>query len=139
MKVFTPYLLKFILVAAGLTVLFRSVLSYGIESRTAPIIILAAIFYGLALFASGWYFGVRDARYLPIYDIGFRLHLATYIVHISISELWFVLRFKSGYEQLETVHWTAVYWGILLFIHFLFFLSARKRSISGLDKTDLFE
>ncbi|WP_257666763.1 hypothetical protein [Parapedobacter tibetensis] len=139
MKDLTPYLIRFSIVAAVSTVAFRYFLSYGIENNSAEVIIFAATLYGVALFTVGWYFGRNDARHLPILDVGFRFHLMTYLVHIVISELWFLAKMNSSLESAQTVHLTALYWGIFVLIHFILFRLARRKSIRGLDKTELFE
>jgi hypothetical protein len=138
-KLTTPHLLKFALAATVLTILFRYFLSFGIESNLSFIIVLSAVLYFACMFVSGWYFGKKDSNYLPIYDVGFRFHFATYLVHNLISELWFMLSFNSVYEKVCIVHSTAIFWGIGLLFHFLCFLRVRNKSIGGLDKQDLFE
>ena len=139
MKFVTPYLLRFTLAAAILTVVFRYFLSYGIEVDSGAIIIVSASLYGFLMFGSGWYCGHKESDYLPIYDIGFRFHLTTYVVHNAITLLWLGLGFGSLYEDMKFSVMVAIYWGILLFIHFIFFLWSRKNSIKNLDKKDLFE
>lgn len=139
MKALTPNLLKFILVAIVLTLVFRYFLSYGIAAKSNLIITVSAGLYGLLMFSSGFFFGKRDGEYLPFYDIGFRSHLATYIICNGIGELWFLLGLNSGYEKIEVIHQTAIIWGMFLFAHFCFFLYTRKNAVVGLDKDDLFE
>ena len=139
MKTITPFLLKFALTALILTIIFRYFLSYGIENKSSIIITFSAIIYGVSMFISGWIFGKKDGEYLPIYDVGFRFHLTTYLIHNIISELWFIFGFNSHYEKIGTIHSTAIIWGIFLIIHFIFFLWARKNSINNLNKEDLFE
>ncbi|NLV38125.1 MAG: hypothetical protein GXY66_02815 [Bacteroidales bacterium] len=114
-------------------------MSYGIEVDSGAIIIVSASLYGFLMFGSGWYFGHKESDYLPIYDIGFRFHLTTYVVHNAITLLWLGLGFGSQYEDMKFSVMVAIYWGILLFIHFIFFLWSRKNSIKNLDKKDLFE
>ena len=65
--------------------------------------------------------------------------LTTYVVHNAITLLWLGLGFGSQYEDMKFSVMVAIYWGILLFIHFIFFLWSRKNSIKNLDKKDLFE
>ena len=139
MKTITPYLLRFALTATILTIVFRYFLSYGIENQSGIIITISATIYGLLMFASGWYFGRKDEEYLPIYDVGFRFHLTTYLIHNGISLLWIGLGFGSKNENLNVSIMVAIYWGIFLLIHFAFFLWARKNSINNLDKEDIFE
>ena len=139
MKTVTSFLLKFALTATLLTVIFRYCLSYGIDNGASVIIVLSAALYALAMFVSGWYFGKKDGEYLPIFDIGLRYHLATYLVHNIISELWFAFGFNSRYEETGIIHSTAIIWGIVLMIHFIFYLLARRSSINNLHKEDLFD
>ena len=139
MKTITPSLQRFALTTTILTVVFRYFLSYGIESQNQLVMILSAILYGLSMFAAGWYFGVKDGEYLPIFDVGFRFHTTTYVIHNGISLLWIGLGFGSHYEKIDTPLMTTIYWGVFLFIHFLFYLWARKNSIDDLDKDEIFD
>jgi hypothetical protein len=139
MKTITHFLLRFALTATALTIVFRYFLSYGIENKSSILIALSAILYGVAMFISGWLFGKKDEEYLPIYDVGFRFHFTTYLIHNLISLLWFGFGFNSHFEKIETIYTTAIIWGAFLIGHFLIFLWARKNSINNLDKEDLFE
>jgi hypothetical protein len=139
MKIITSFLLKFALAATVLAIIFRYCLSYGIENQTTAIIVLSAVLYAIGMFIVGWHFGKKDRIYLPIHDVGFRFHAATYLIHNSISELWFVFGFNSDYEKIGMIHLQATIWGFFLLCHLLFFLWAKKKSINGLDKTELFE
>ncbi|MFV0540062.1 MAG: hypothetical protein ACK5MZ_02340 [Aestuariibaculum sp.] len=139
MKTITPYLLRFALTITVLTLVFRFFLSYGIAHQSNLITILSAALYFMAMFASGWYFGQKDGEYLPIYDVGFRFHLTTYLVHTGITFLWILLGFGAEAERIGISVYIAVYWGIILLAHFVFYLWARKQAIDSLDKDDLFE
>jgi len=139
MKLITHHLIKFAIAAMVLTLLFRYSLSYGIETGSNLIVVLSAAIYAIGMFITGWTFGEKDSRYLPIYDVGFRFHLTTYIVHSIISELWFVSGFNSKYEDIAIIHTTAAIWGFFLLGHFVFFLRTRKNTINHLDKEDLFD
>lgn len=139
MKIITPYLLRFTITAAILTLVFRFTLSHGIENQMLILIGASSGIYGALMFVSGWIFGRKDSEYLPIFDIGFRFHLSTYIVHNLISLLWLGLGFGSQYESISITYMVAGYWGVSLIIHFIFYLIARKRSIDSLDKEDIFE
>jgi|SRR5690606_10556382 hypothetical protein len=135
----TPHLIIFALIATLLAVLFRYFLSYGIEHQSTATVILSAVSYALGMFASGWHLGSKDSAYLPILDVGFRFHLTTYLTHNGVSLLWFALGLNSGYESVTVVHMTAGIWSVILILHFVCFLWARKHSIKGLDKHNLFE
>lgn len=139
MKTITPFLLLFAFTAILLTIGFRYFLSYGITHKSSFIIILSAALYAVSMFIAGWYFGKKDGNYLPVLDIGFRFHFTTYSIHNGISLLWFVLGYNATYEKIQTVYNIAIIWGVLLIVHFLFFLWTRKYAINSLDKDDLFE
>jgi len=135
-KTITPPLLKFVVAATALTIIFRFFMSYAIDTHSLVIMILPPISYFIGMFTLGFYFGKKDGNFLPIYDVGFRFHLATYLVFISISELWFFL----GIGRIEyNIHLTALIWGIFLLLHFFMFLILRKKSYKGLAKEELFE
>ena len=133
-KIFTTFLLKFALVATVLAIVFRLALTYGVKNELNLFIILLSVLYSICMFAAGWYYGKKDANYLPIYDVGFRFHFTTYLVFVSIGELALCFGLNAA-----GIHITAIIWGIFLVIHFLFFLWARKKSIQGLSKEELFE
>lgn len=139
MKTITPYLLRFALIVTPLTIVFRYFLSYGIENQSRIIITVSAVTYGLFMFVLGWYFGRKDGEYLPIFDVGFRFHLTTYLIHNGISLLWIGLGLGSRYENLNLSMMVTIYWGIFLLLHFIFYIWARKNSIDSLNKEDLFE
>lgn len=139
MRLITPYLLKFAATAIVLTILFRFCLSYTIEHRLIIMIIISAVLYGCLMAFTGWHFGKQEGEYLPIFDVGFRFHLTTFIIHAGISELWFASGFQSRYEKVQVIHMTVLVWLAFLLIHFFFYLYARKKSIDGLDRNDLFE
>jgi len=134
-KFITPSLLKFAVSVAALTIIFRLFLDYGVDIQSKIIISLSAIIYFIVMLALGFYFGYKDGQFLPIYDVGFRFHLTTYIVFISISELWYFL----GFREENSIHKTALIWVIFLFLHFLLFLIMRKKSFKGLHKEELFD
>jgi|SaaInlStandDraft_1057018.scaffolds.fasta_scaffold18744_4 hypothetical protein len=135
----TPNLIKFTLVTIILTILFRIGLSTSITNGMMIAVILSAIIYAISMWINGSYFGRKEYEYLPIYDIGFRFHLSTFIAHNLISLLWFVFGFESKYENINVIYITALIWSVLLIIHFVYYLSVRKSSIKNLDKEDLFE
>lgn len=139
MKTITPFLLRFILVITLLTILFRFFLSYGITHESLVLIILSASLYGVLMFVSGWHFGKKDSEYLPLYDVGFRFHLATYIVHNGISMLWFAFGFNSPMEKVSVVYITAIVWVVILLVHLAFFIGTRRYAIKNLHRDNLFE
>ena len=139
MKAITPPLLKFAIVALLLTIAFRFMLSYGIDHQSLTIINTSSVIYGSLMFISGWIFGKKDGEYLPIFDIGFRFHLMTYIIHNAVSMLWLAMGLGAKNESLGIAYQVAAYWGVFLVIHFIFYIMARKRTIDNLDVEDIFE
>lgn len=135
----TKYLLVFALVATLLSLCYREVLSFGVAHRYTGIIGLASVLYFVTMFAAGWITGYKEARYLPIADIGFRWHLTTYLIFMAVGILWYTLGYAAPNESIVTLWHTALSWGILLFIHFIFYLWRRHKSIKGLKKEEIFE
>lgn len=139
MKMLTPNLLKFAIVAALLTVLFRYLLSSLLSRGEFPLLIPLGIGYFIAMFVSGWIFGKKDYEYLPMLDFSFRIHFITYVICNVIGQAWFLLGLQSHHESVRSAHMMALLWGIALTIHFVIYLTGRKHRIKGLNKTDLFE
>lgn len=135
----TKNLLTFAWVTLLLTIIFRAGLSTAITNKMTIAIILCAIIYAILMWFNGRYFGKKDYEYLPLYDVGFRFHLSTFIAHNTVSLLWFVFAFESKYENIKVIYITALIWLFFLILHFLYFLSIRKSSIKNLDKDNLFE
>lgn len=138
-KLITPNLSKFTLAAVLLTIIFRIGLSTAITNQITIAIILSAVLYGILMWLNGSYFGKKEYEHLPIYDIGFRFHLATFLAHNVVSILWFSLAFQSKYENIKVIYTTALLWSIFLIIHLVYYLSIRKSTINNLNKEDLFE
>lgn len=140
MKTFiTNNLLKFTLVTTMLTILFRITLSSSITNKMTLGVIICSILYGILMWFNGRYFGRKEYEYLPIYDIGFRFHLFTFLAHNLVSILWFVFAFESKYENIKVIYITALIWSVILIIHLIYYLSVRKETIKDLDKENLFE
>ena len=139
MKLITSFLLRFAVSATLLTLIFRYFLSQSIELHSFLSAILTASLYAISMFLIGWYFGKRDREHMPIFDVGFRFHLTTYLIHNIISELWFVFGFNSANENITSIHFTALIWGCLLFVHYIFFLRTRNQTVNHIHKKDLFD
>ena len=135
----THALLKFALVAAVLTIAFRFSLSYGIANQIKVVIYLSSLVYFSVMFISGWYFGKKDKEYLPVSDLGFRFHLTTFVVFNLVTEIFYRMDLQSKVELLRDSHRTIIYWLPFLIIHFIFYLFAKRKTIKGIDKDNLFE
>jgi len=135
----TKYLVIFALLTVIFTIVFRFFLSYGIDIENASIILGSAAFYAISMLFIGWYFGKRDGEYTEVIDTGFKVHFTTYIIHNLISELWFLSGLNSSRESITVVHYTAIFWGLGLLLHFLYYMWMRRKSVDGLDDDDLFE
>lgn len=135
----TPNLVKFTLLTILLTVLFRIALSSFITNQMIVAVVMTSIVYGVLMWFNGSFFGRKDYEDLPIYDVGFRFHLATFLTHNVISILWFSFGFQSKYESVRIIYLTAAIWSLFLLAHFIYYLSVRKSTVNGLDREDLFE
>jgi len=139
MKLISKNLLIFSGILFFLTVVFRYFLSSMLQNHLFNEAWMLSIIYGIIVFISGWIFGKKDKWHLPLYDIGFRFHLATYLICNSLAEIWHIAGFQSQYEKIKVVHITAIVWGIFLLIHFILYLLTRKNAIEGIKKTEIFE
>ncbi|MFO8023050.1 MAG: 2TM domain-containing protein [Perlabentimonas sp.] len=139
MKALTKNLLIFSVSLILLTILFRFSLSTMLQNRLFFSVWIVAVAYGIIVFIMGWVFGKRDNLNLPLYDVGFRFHLATYVICNLIGEIWYLLDLQSDYEKIRTIHLTALFWGIGLLIHFIIYLITRKDAIKGIKKSEIFE
>lgn len=139
MKAITNNLMYFTIFFFIGAIVFRYSLSHSIENRAYNLVWIIAVVYFVFNFLIGWLFVKRDYETLPLYDLGFRFHFVTYLLFNMVSILWFVFGFHSHFESIRIVYFTALFWGIGLLIHFLFYLIARKNSINGLNKEDIFE
>lgn len=139
MKTITINQLTFAGVLIIITIAFRYGLSTLLMNMEFTWAWLIAASYALSVFAAGWVLGKKDYESLPLYDISFKFHLITYLVCNIIAELWFLLGFQSQFESVKSVWLTALFWGIGLIIHFILYLFARKNSIKGIEKSEIFD
>jgi len=139
MTVLTKTLRNFAIFFLVGTIVFRFCLSHFIDNHSYPLIWTSAVLFFVYNFGIGWYFGKKDHETLPIFDIGFRFHLVTYLIFNIVSEIWFLMGFQSQFETIVTIHCTAIIWGTFVLIHGIFYLIARRRSINGLNRSELFE
>jgi len=139
MKIFTKNLILFSVSLFLLTVSFRYLLSTLLQNQSFSYAIILSVAYGVIIFFISLFFAKRDKSDLPWYDVGFRFHLATYIVCNLVAECWFVLRLQSDYEKVKAIHLTVFIWGFGLCIHFIYFLITRKNTINGIRKSEIFE
>ncbi len=105
-KYITPPFLGFIATAILLTVAARFCISASLNHYAMKAVIISPLAYAMLMFAAGWWLGSKDAKYLPIYDTGFRFNLTTCIVYLAISYLWFGLGFNSPMEKVSDIHKT---------------------------------
>lgn len=139
MKTITKNLINFSIFFFAGAIAFRYCLSNCLENHLNTLLWITAVIYFFFNFFIGWIFGKRDYESLPLYDIGFRFHFATYLLFNGVSVIWFLLNFNSRFESIGIVYITAGFWGIGLLIHFIFYLISRKNTINGLNKEDIFE
>ena len=119
----TPNLIKFTVVTLILTILFRIGLSTSITNGMIIAIILSVVIYAISMWINGSYFGRKEYEYLPIYDIGFRFHLFTFLAHNLVTVSWFVFAFESKYENIKVIYITILIWSVFLIIHLIYYLS----------------
>ena len=137
MKALTIRLGQFAISALVLTVLFRYALNLCIGANSLLGTVTCSIAYGCLMYLLGWYFGKKDDIENEIHDIGFRYHIVTYILCISIGYGAYSLGWNT--ESLRAMAITATSWGIGLVIHFIFYLLEQRKTIKGYAKEEIFQ
>lgn len=139
MKTLTPSLLRYAIIASLMTFGFRVFLSALLQSQQFNFVIPLAILFAVIMFMAGRYYGRKDVAYLPIFDIGFRFHLTTFLQFNLVSFAWQLFGSPSGYEHISTLYWTLTFWGLALGLHYYYYLQVRKDTIKDIHRDDLFE
>jgi len=139
MKYLTRHLIGFACALIILTVIFRGLLSHYIGAENWTAILLLAFAYGCAVFIAGWMFGKREYESIPLYDIGFRFHLTTYVICNVIAVLWLLGPYKAPQESLHQSYSMIIYWGLGLLLHFIFYIYSRRHAYKGINRSDLFD
>jgi hypothetical protein len=139
MKFFTKQLALFALLFSIYTIAFRYLLSSSLEHERYTILWVYAVLYGVVIFITGWYLGKADGMNKIFFDAGLRFHLTNYLCFGIISELWFILGFNSGKETINMVHYTLIFWGFGVILHFIIYLLLRKHTIRGIMKSEIFD
>jgi hypothetical protein len=139
MKLITKHLVQFSLLFLLGTIVFRFGLSRLLDNGQFTLVWVLAALYFFYNFYIGWVNGKNDYQSLPLYDIGFRFHLATYAIFVIVSWLWFQTGLASVNEKIETLFITAAIWGFFIIIHSVFFFVSRKDAINGINREDVFE
>ena len=134
----TKPLVQFILVITLLTILFRISLSELLNNQLWNLVFIPPVIYFILMYVSGRFFGIKEYEYLPIGDIGFRFHLSTFVVFFTVSYSMFYLEYMSGSETRSIIDTTLLIWGILIFIHFVFYQKFKRNNIKGINKEDIF-
>ena len=133
-----PILIHFIVAIALWNILFRFSLSYVLENEFWIGAIVPSVIFFLFMYQTGRYFGLKQWNELPV-DTSFTYHLSTFLVFFLVSYGFYFLGLLSKYEPISSLNYTLVFWGIGLFVHFLYYRKEMKNSIKGLDREQLFD
>lgn len=98
-------------------------------------VILAAVLYGVCMFATGLFLGAKDPVRDTRMDQGFQYHLVTYIVVNGTGILWALVGLSAERETVGVAFLTALSWGMGLLVHFL----VVRHFIKGMPRKDVFE
>ena len=135
----TKSLIQFITVTTFLTVIFRISLSEFLNEQLWSFVFIPPLIYFILMYVSGRYFGIKEYKYLPIGDIGFRFHVSTFIVFLIVSYLMYYLGYMSNSEPRGILDITISIWGIFLIIHIILFFKSKNDNIMGINKEDIFD
>ena len=135
----TKSLIQFITLTTFLTVIFRISLSEFLNEQLWSFVFIPPLIYFILMYVSGRYFGIKEYKYLPIGDIGFRFHVSTFIVFLIVSYLMYYLGYMSNSEPRGILDITISIWGIFLIIHMILFFKSKNDNIMGINKEDIFD
>ena len=135
----TKSLIQFITVTTFLTVIFRISLSEFLNEQLWSFVFIPPLIYFILMYVSGRYFGIKEYKYLPIGDLGFRFHVSTFIVFLIVSYLMYYLGYMSNSEPRGILDITISIWGIFLIIHMILFFKSKNDNIMGINKEDIFD
>jgi|GEM_PF-1844663 len=138
MKYLTKHFWFFCLSAVVLGVLFYSSLNWLLITENYAWIFVAAIVYGVSMFLSGRYFGIRNTNESGLNDWGVFFHIATFIIWGGVSFIWTALPdcIMCNYPLGIILS----IWGVILAMHIYFFFKYRNfNSINGFEKEEIFE
>ena len=135
----TKSLIQFITVTTFLSVIFRISLSEFLNEQLWSFVFIPPLIYFILMYVSGRYFGIKEYKYLPIGDIGFRFHVSTFIVFLIVSYLMYYLGYMSNSEPRGILDITISIWGIFLIIHMILFFKSKNDNIMGINKEDIFD
>lgn len=139
MKIVSRNLLLYALLIFAYTLLFRFGLSNLLTAEKWIWVMVISILYGTVITATAWTLGRRDGKDTFLFDAGFRWSLTTFIFWGIASEAWFLLELHSDHESIRIVHITLLIWSGFLVLHFILFLLLRRKTIKGVQKSDIFE
>lgn len=138
MKIFTRQLIIFAMLMAAYTLIFRIGLSWCIGHETWILLGALSLIYGVTIFFTAFFLGRSDAQENPFFDLGLRFHVTSYLVWGAVSFGWFYLGNPHKYEHVTDILHPLLYWGFILMLHTLIFLIARKNTIRGIPKDEIF-
>jgi hypothetical protein len=145
----TKYLLSFSITVFILTLGFRILGSYLLNNEIDIDItqlnikfhsgwILNNVYFILMIY-TGVFFGKKDHNTLPLIGIGFRYNLVSFLIFHLISLFWFISNMNSGFESIEELKYSSIFWGISVLIHFYVFYKSKNKIINEINKEDLFD
>jgi len=139
MKFITKNLIAYALLLLVYTLIFRYTLSNVLESEKFILAMVSGVVYGVLIFITAWILGKAHTIKKFVFDAGLGFNVTTYIIWGLVSELWFILGFNSKYENIRSVHYALIIWGVFLIIHFLIYWRLRSRTIKGVLKSEIFD
>jgi L-asparagine transporter-like permease len=139
MKYITKNLLIHSVIFLLASFLFRYLMSWSLSKGYFNGVWIVSAVYFLTLTVMIWRFSILDKKHLPLYDLGFRFHVATFLVWLLVSLIWFEFGSISAHEHIIQVYIASIIWLVVLLIHFIVYRLTRKKSFKGLKKSDIFD
>ena len=139
MKIFTKELLAYAITITLLSLLFRVLLSYFIQSHQIVAVWVLAAGYALSFYFMSYLYAKKERKQHCIGDKGLRFHVTAYIVWNMLSYGWFLFGNPAEEESLSPIVIVTAFWALGLVAHFIGFMLNRDKLISGIPKTKIFD
>ena len=139
MKLIDRYVVLFAALMALYTIVFRFLLSAGLENERYILVLIYASTYAVVIAATGWALGRAHSNGNFRFDIGLPFSLAGFLAWTAVSYAWLGMGLASAQESLSHVHLGAAIWGVILALHIaMFFALRRGNTIRGIDRSRIF-
>ncbi len=127
----------FVILFTVYTLVFRYILYLSIIHHNHTLTWSTSIIYGIVIYLTAFLLGKADNLKSGRLSLGFKYHLAVYIIYNTIAILWYLSGYLR-YESLKIIFIIILFWGLGLLLHVFQNLKNHKETIRGVPKDEIF-